>query len=176
MLWAVAEHAWLRQGPLGRPQPRLTQSPGCWGNNDSLSSSLHPTPSSRLQGQVLRAAILGFDVQTEAPRGQVPAKENWGSAAMNLRGWILLTHLGYQGQAPGARTVLPTWNSHLMGAAANRSGSPGTDATTENQNLRTEGSRIGQEAMWGAEFPLVKNLRLGVWLRGSQETVIKLLA
>ncbi|XP_054402584.1 uncharacterized protein LOC129054964 isoform X3 [Pongo abelii] len=148
MLWAVAEHAWLRQGPLGRPQPRLTQSPGCWGNNDSLSSSLHPTPSSRLQGQVLRAAILGFDVQTEAPRGQVPAKENWGSAAMNLRGWILLTHLGYQGQAPGARTVLPTWNSHLMGAAANRGCSQRKRATGPSHSEPSNGglSRPGLRA------------------------------
>ena len=38
----VAEHE-LRQEPLGRPQPRLTQSPWCWGCNDRLSSSLHPT-------------------------------------------------------------------------------------------------------------------------------------
>lgn len=81
------------QGPLGRPQPRQTQSPGCWGDNDRLSSSLHPTCPGQLQGQVLRAAILGS-------HGFHPASAHIGPASPSTEGSFISP--GWQGLLPRA--------------------------------------------------------------------------
>lgn len=58
--WPCSGAHLAEAGPLGRPWPGLTRSPACWGDNDRLSSFLHPTPPQQASGAGSEGCYIGL--------------------------------------------------------------------------------------------------------------------